>query len=129
MESNGVRLPTAAVCLPAILYHASAAQATWVYTLELQTKDTLSSVAQQPTLASLASTHAQEGLITFSPPLPDAKCAAMSRVKMGSVVKVMLTFHEQFWPEGMYDVVRVRLCDSAWFLLDRSKVLHALYRA
>ncbi|KAG1670019.1 hypothetical protein FOA52_011175 [Chlamydomonas sp. UWO 241] len=47
----------------------------------------------------------QAGVITFAPELPPAKAAAISRIQMGNVVKVFLTFKEQFWPKDMYDVI------------------------
>jgi monoamine oxidase len=47
----------------------------------------------------------QEGVITFSPPLPPAKQAAISRIRMGNVIKVILGFKAPFWPEDMYDAV------------------------
>lgn len=47
----------------------------------------------------------QDGLIRFSPPLPTPKLDAIQRVQMGNVIKILLTFSRQFWPEGMYDVI------------------------
>lgn len=47
----------------------------------------------------------QDGLISFQPPLPAPKAAAIKRVQMGNVIKMTVTFTKQFWPEGMYDVV------------------------
>mmetsp|Transcript_16926 Transcript_16926/g.36620 ORF Transcript_16926/g.36620 Transcript_16926/m.36620 type:complete len:442 (+) Transcript_16926:98-1423(+) len=47
----------------------------------------------------------QDAVITFSPPLPPAKQDAIRRIKMGNVVKIILTFKEAFWPPEMYDVV------------------------
>jgi|GEM_PF-130629 len=44
----------------------------------------------------------QAGNITFDPPLPTAKQAAMSRLKMGSLAKVVLRFAEPFWPRNQY---------------------------
>ncbi|PNH04269.1 putative polyamine oxidase 4 [Tetrabaena socialis] len=52
----------------------------------------------------------QQNLITFSPPLPPAKTAALSRLRMGNVVKLLLSFSSRFWPEDMYDV----LCPGAF---------------
>jgi monoamine oxidase len=36
--------------------------------------------------------------VRFSPVLPEAKRAALDRVEMGPVVKVLLRFQERFWP-------------------------------
>jgi len=40
----------------------------------------------------------KSGRVRFSPVLPDAKRAALDRVEMGPVVKLLLRFHERFWP-------------------------------
>mmetsp|Transcript_12835 Transcript_12835/g.22635 ORF Transcript_12835/g.22635 Transcript_12835/m.22635 type:complete len:387 (+) Transcript_12835:239-1399(+) len=47
----------------------------------------------------------QERVMSFSPQLPRAKQDAISRIKMGNVIKIILSFSERFWPEDMYDVV------------------------
>ncbi|GLC55793.1 hypothetical protein PLESTB_001029400 [Pleodorina starrii] len=47
----------------------------------------------------------QQGSIAFSPPLPAAKAAAISRVRMGNAIKVIISFSRQFWRDDMYDVV------------------------
>jgi len=47
------------------------------------------------------------GVITFDPPLPDGQLSALSRLVMGRVEKVVLRFHEHFWPayrSGYYRV-------------------------
>ena len=36
--------------------------------------------------------------VRFSPTLHDAKCAALDRVEMGPVLKLLLRFEERFWP-------------------------------
>ncbi|EFJ44139.1 amine oxidase-like protein [Volvox carteri f. nagariensis] len=59
----------------------------------------------QAALLTVPVTILQQGAITFSPPLPAAKTAALSRVRMGNVVKVVLSFSRRFWREDMYDVV------------------------
>ena len=38
------------------------------------------------------------GRVRFSPLLPDAKRAALERVEMGPVVKLLMRFQERFWP-------------------------------
>ncbi|GAX76666.1 hypothetical protein CEUSTIGMA_g4112.t1 [Chlamydomonas eustigma] len=47
----------------------------------------------------------KEGILKFSPPLPEAKRSAISRVKMGNIIKIILSFKEQFWPENMFDLI------------------------
>ncbi|MEW5316230.1 MAG: hypothetical protein WDW38_007611 [Sanguina aurantia] len=47
----------------------------------------------------------RDGLINFIPSLPQPKLDAIQRVRMGNVVKILLTFSRQFWPEGMYDII------------------------
>ncbi|GLI62385.1 hypothetical protein VaNZ11_005004 [Volvox africanus] len=56
-------------------------------------------------LVTVPVTILQQGAITFSPPLSAAKTAALSRVRMGNVIKVVLSFSRRFWKEDMYDVV------------------------
>ncbi|AGL18862.1 amine oxidase [Actinoplanes sp. N902-109] len=49
----------------------------------------------------------QAGTITFDPPLPEEHRAALSRLGMGRVEKVVLRFGERFWPvvrSGYYRV-------------------------
>jgi polyamine oxidase len=41
----------------------------------------------------------QEDRIAFNPPLPDARRAALNRVAMGSLEKVILVFDRPFWQE------------------------------
>jgi monoamine oxidase len=43
--------------------------------------------------------HAGENSVTFSPGLPAAKCAALARIEMGKVVKVVLWFRTAVWEE------------------------------
>jgi len=43
----------------------------------------------------------QSGRVTFAPALPDSKRAAMSRLHVGPVVKVLLRFEEPFWPRWL----------------------------
>jgi monoamine oxidase len=43
----------------------------------------------------------QSQSITFTPALPPAKSAAMTRMGMGSLGKVFLEFPERFWPEDI----------------------------
>ena len=45
----------------------------------------------------------QRGDIRFDPPLPADKRGAMSRVKMGAVMKVVLVFRHRFWPAQFWD--------------------------
>ena len=40
----------------------------------------------------------RSGRVRFAPVLPEAKRAALDRVEMGPVVKLLLRFHERFWP-------------------------------
>jgi len=47
----------------------------------------------------------QAGSITFAPALPAAKVAAIGRLEMGSLEKVILRWPSAFWPEG---------ADAAW---------------
>ncbi|KAJ9516342.1 hypothetical protein QJQ45_001045 [Haematococcus lacustris] len=47
----------------------------------------------------------QDGVLQFSPPLPERKQQAISRIRMGNVVKIILTFSKRFWPEDQYDVL------------------------
>jgi monoamine oxidase len=48
----------------------------------------------------------QQGVIGFTPALPPPKQAALSRIRMGNVIKIIVGFREKFWPEDMYDAVR-----------------------
>ena len=41
------------------------------------------------------------GAVTFDPPLPAHKREAIARLGAGHVDKVILTFDERFWPEGL----------------------------
>ena len=43
----------------------------------------------------------QDGVITFTPTLPEPKLAALSRIRMGNAIKIILTFKKRFWPEKM----------------------------
>jgi len=43
----------------------------------------------------------QDGVITFTPALPEPKQAALSRIRMGNAIKIILTFKKRFWPEKM----------------------------
>lgn len=47
----------------------------------------------------------QAGGLAFSPSLPSVKQAALSRIRMGSAVKILVSFSCAFWPQDMYDVV------------------------
>ena len=40
----------------------------------------------------------RSGRVRFAPVLPEAKRAALARVEMGPVVKLLLRFQERFWP-------------------------------
>jgi len=48
------------------------------------------------------------GSITFEPPLPAAKTAALARMQMGDLEKVVLRFEQRFWPTTP---------DAAWLYL------------
>lgn len=43
----------------------------------------------------------KSGTVTFDPPLPAAKVAALDRLQMGAVVKVLLRFSAPFWSPRM----------------------------
>ncbi len=47
----------------------------------------------------------QAGVITFEPALPAAKLAALGRLEMGNLEKVILRWSSAFWPDG---------ADAAW---------------
>ena len=40
-------------------------------------------------------------MIAFTPALPEPKLSAMSRIRMGNAIKIILTFKTRFWPEKM----------------------------
>ena len=42
------------------------------------------------------------GAVTFEPPLPAAKQAAIERLGVGTLAKVALTFERPFWPQSTY---------------------------
>jgi monoamine oxidase len=44
----------------------------------------------------------KSGAITFDPPLPERKLQAISRLGVGSLTKLLLTFDHPFWPENQY---------------------------
>lgn len=46
----------------------------------------------------------QSGKVEFAPPLPEAKRAAISRLRMGNAAKVVCAFSRRFWPDDLYDV-------------------------
>jgi monoamine oxidase len=45
------------------------------------------------------------GVIAFSPPLPRRKRLAVSRLRFGNAIKIVLSFTRPFWPDDLYDVV------------------------
>ncbi|MGH7910774.1 MAG: flavin monoamine oxidase family protein [Candidatus Dormibacteraceae bacterium] len=45
------------------------------------------------------------GAVTFEPPLPEAKAAAIAQIRTGPVVKVLMRFDERFWPARMAQLV------------------------
>ena len=47
----------------------------------------------------------QAGAISFDPPPPPAKRAALGRVRVGGAVKVVLAFGAPFWPPDFFDAV------------------------
>ena len=47
----------------------------------------------------------QAGRLAFSPPLSEAKQAALHRVRMGNAIKVWAVFSHAFWSEDTWDVV------------------------
>lgn len=50
----------------------------------------------------------KSGRITFQPQLPPAKQAAMGRLAMGTLNKIVLRFHQAFWPTGTHGMVRLQ---------------------
>ena len=54
----------------------------------------------------------EAGTIEFEPPLPDAKLAALSRMDMSSLEKVVLRFDATFWPEPGH---------KSWLLLSTAR--------
>jgi len=46
----------------------------------------------------------KSGRVCFSPRLPEAKGAALDRVEMGPVTKLLLRFREQFWPRWVSSI-------------------------
>lgn len=44
----------------------------------------------------------KQGNVVFDPPLPDAKTAAIDRLGVGELAKVVLDFETAFWPSGPY---------------------------
>jgi monoamine oxidase len=45
------------------------------------------------------------GAVTFDPPLPAARAAAIAKIRTGPVVKVLLRFDHRFWPRRMAQLV------------------------
>jgi monoamine oxidase len=43
----------------------------------------------------------QSGRVQFAPELPESKRSAMTRLQVGPVVKVLLSFKERFWPSWL----------------------------
>ncbi|KAG2437442.1 hypothetical protein HXX76_006092 [Chlamydomonas incerta] len=56
-------------------------------------------------LVTVALPVLQKGMIAFNPSLPAPKAAAISRIRMGNAVKVIMAFSRRFWAQDMYDVV------------------------
>ncbi|MBV9876967.1 MAG: FAD-dependent oxidoreductase [Verrucomicrobia bacterium] len=55
----------------------------------------------QKAIITVPLTQLQPGKIRFDPPLPQDKLNAITRLGAGHIVKLVLRFHESFWPAKM----------------------------
>jgi len=74
-------------------------------------------------LAVLQARDSEEGAIRFNPHLPDEKYAALDRMEMGKVIRLVLKFRERFWDsicpanvrEGGLSDMSFLFSDDEWF--------------
>lgn len=56
----------------------------------------------------------QNQLITFDPPLPAEKLQAIASIGSAHIVKIVLEFHEAWWPEDMAQIITSTLGQVYW---------------
>jgi monoamine oxidase len=69
-------------------------------------------------LSLLKAPPGEVGVVRFEPSLPAAKIAALDKLEMGEVIRIVLWFQERFWDELMPATSSATLSDMSFLLSD-----------
>jgi monoamine oxidase len=69
-------------------------------------------------LGSLKALPEEPGAVNFSPPLPGDKIAALDKLEMGKVLRIVLRFRERFWDSVTPEGSKATLSDMGFLFSD-----------